>query len=121
MYITIAVSKVYLMFFHCVASLKSTPASWSKAATDVQSIIIEPHNYNNAVHNYVQPLMYVGCMVYYASVGGATRHTVIALSVCLLHHFCGARWMVSSETCNAGRARYYLGCELAKVRWKALF
>ena len=31
----------------------------------------------------------------YASVGGATRHTVIALSVCrsvcLLHHFCGAR------------------------------
>ena len=34
-------------------------------------------------------------VIHYASVGGATRHTVIALSVCrsvcLLHHFCGAR------------------------------
>ena len=28
---------------------------------------------------------------------------------------------MSSETCNRGRTRYYLGCELAKVRYKASF
>ena len=88
------------------------------------------------------------CLHDYASVGGATRHTVVrrfvirslclggrsheaycnrdvclsvCRSVCLLHHFCGARWKVSSETCTAGRNQYYLGCELAKVPCKALF
>ena len=66
---------------------------------------------------------------YYASVGGATRHTVIALSVvhsfclsvCLLYNFCSARWTVSSETSNASRTRHYLAFEHVKIVYEASF
>ena len=66
-------------------------------------------------------------VLHYASVGGATEaycnrfvcHSFIQ-SV-YLHDFCGARWKLSSETCNASRTRYYLACEYVKFVYEASF
>ena len=65
----------------------------------------------------------------YASVGGATRHTVVRLFVCQsvsqsfrpLLQFCGARWTPSPETSNASRTRYYLAFQHLKFVHEASF
>ena len=43
----------------------------------------------------------------------------MVLFFCLLHYFYGARKKVNSETCNAGRTRYYLGFDSVKALHEA--
>ena len=78
-----------------------------------------PHYFKTAVHGTIIGCMCMGFTNNYASVGGATRHTVVHRFVLhsFIHSFCPQAELrvggkLSADTCNTCSTRCCLGIEL---------